>query len=62
MLIPGIVGPEIGAAVLKNAEQLLNSDGTYSFVPNENIFLAALIAAAVTLAALVPMLKKGRQT
>ncbi len=62
VLIPGIVGPEIGAAVLKNAEQILNSDGTYSFVPNENIFLASLIAAAVTLAALVPMLKKERKT
>ena len=48
VLIPGIIGPAIGAAVLKNAEKVLGSDGTYSFVPNENIFLAALIAAAVT--------------
>lgn len=57
VLIPGIIGPAIGAEVLKNAEKILNSDGTYSFVPNENIFLAALIAAAVTLAALVPVFK-----
>ena len=45
VLVPGIIGPAIGAAVLKNAAQVLNDDGTYSFIPNENIFLAALIAA-----------------
>ena len=61
VLIPGIVGPAIGAAVLKNAEQILNGDGTYSFVPNENIFLAAFLAATVTVIGLLPlcrMLKK----
>lgn len=45
VLVPGIIGPAIGAAVLKNAELITNSDGTQSFIPNENIFLAALIAA-----------------
>ena len=45
VLIPGIIGPAIGAGVLKNAEQVLNNDGTYSFIPNQNIFLAALVAA-----------------
>lgn len=45
VLIPGIIGPAIGAAILKNAETVLGDDGTYSFVPNENIFLAALVAA-----------------
>ena len=45
VLVPGIIGPAIGAAVLKNAAQVLNDDGTYSFIPNENIFLAALIAS-----------------
>ena len=43
VLIPGIIGPFIGSAVLKNAETIVNDDGTTSFVPNENIFLAALI-------------------
>ena len=45
VLIPGIIGPAIGAAVLKNAELITNSDGTQSFIPNANIFLAALVAA-----------------
>ena len=60
VLIPGIIGPAIGAAVLKNAELVLNDDGTTSFIPNENIFLAALIAAVVILPALLPLLKKKK--
>ena len=43
VLIPGVIGPVIGAAVLKNAEMIKGDDGTMSFVPNENIFLAAAI-------------------
>ena len=52
VLIPGVVGPAIGAAVLKNADTIVNNDGTTSFLPNENIFLAALIAGL----ALIPVL------
>jgi MFS family permease len=47
VLIPGVIGPAIGAAVLKNAETVVGDDGTVSFVPNESIFLAALIAAVI---------------
>lgn len=49
VLIPGIIGPGIGAAVLHNAEQIVNSDGTTSFLPNRNIFMAALLAAVMLL-------------
>lgn len=57
VMVPGIIGPAIGAAVLKNAETIVNDDGTASFIPNENIFLAALIAAAVVWLVLVPLFK-----
>lgn len=57
VLVPGIIGPAIGAAVLKNAQTITNSDGTASFIPNENIFLAALIAALVAAVAIVPLCK-----
>ena len=63
VLIPGIVGPAIGSAVLKNAETVLNDDGTTSFIPNENIFLAALAAAtvlAIYLVFLVRMMRKKK--
>jgi MFS family permease len=57
VLIPGIIGPYIGSAVLKNAETVMGDDGTLSFVPNENIFLAALVAAVVIWAVLLPLFK-----
>ena len=49
VLIPGIIGPSIGAAVLKNAEMIQNNDGTFSFIPNNKIFIAALAVAIVLL-------------
>ena len=58
VLIPGVVGPAIGAAVLQNAETIVNADGTVSFIPNANIFLAALIAAVFIWITAVPLLKK----
>ena len=58
VLIPGVIGPAIGAAVLKNAETVLNNDGTTSFVPNENIFLAAFIAAVFIWVTMIPLYKK----
>ena len=50
VLIPGIIGPMIGASVLKNADVMVNSDGTTSFIPNANIFLAALVVSVIVLA------------
>ena len=52
VLVPGVVGPAIGAAVLKNADTITNSDGTTSFLPSNVIFIAALIAAAALAAGL----------
>ena len=49
VLIPGIIGPSIGASVLKNAERIQNNDGTFSFIPNNKIFIAALAVAIVLL-------------
>jgi len=58
VLIPGVVGPAIGAAVLKNAETVLNNDGTTSFLPNENIFLWAFLAGLLVWLVLVPLIRK----
>ena len=58
VLIPGIIGPAIGAAVLKDAEVIVNSDGTTSFIPDESIFLAAFVAAIVLIISFIPLLKK----
>ena len=60
VLIPGVIGPAIGAAVLKNADTIVNGDGTISFIPNENIFLAALFAIIAIWTILIPMFRKEK--
>ena len=47
VLIPGVIGPMIGSFLLSNAEQILNNDGTYSFIPNRMIFIGAILVGFV---------------
>ncbi len=61
VLIPGIIGPAIGAWVLRNAQTVVGDDGTRSFIPNENIFLAALMAAVLIWVALVPLFRARKE-
>jgi len=58
VLIPGVIGPAIGAAVLKNAATVVNDDGTTSFIPNEKIFLWAFVAAIFVWFVLIPLFKR----
>ena len=62
VLVPGIIGPAIGAAVLKDAEQVINNDGTYSFIPNQNIFIAALVAAIAIWLVLIFVFRMLKET
>ncbi|MBO5312954.1 MAG: MFS transporter [Clostridia bacterium] len=60
VLIPGVVGPSIGAMILKNAEtDVIN--GQVTFIPNENIFLGALIVDLVLAIGLLIMLYLRRK-
>ena len=61
VLIPGVIGPAIGAAILKNADTIVNTDGTTSFVPNENIFLGALVAIVFAWLVLMPLFGKEKK-
>jgi MFS family permease len=61
VLIPGVIGPAVGAAILKNADTIVNTDGTTSFVPNANIFLGALIAIVFAWLVMIPLLKKEKR-
>ncbi len=45
VLIPGVAGPAISAYLLRNAETIVNDDGTTSFIPSPVIFEAALAVA-----------------
>lgn len=51
VLIPGVIGPFIGSFILKNARQEL-INGQLTFIPNENIFLGALIVDIILIFAL----------
>jgi MFS family permease len=61
VLVPGVVGPYIGVLVLSGAEKIVNNDGTESFVPNQNIFLAALAAVALLTVYLLLTKKKANK-
>ncbi len=61
VLIPGIIGPAIGAWVLRGADTVIGDDGTSAFIPNANIFLAALVAAVVIWIALVPVFRARKE-
>ncbi|MBQ8718994.1 MAG: MFS transporter, partial [Clostridia bacterium] len=59
VLLPGVIGPWIGKVVLANADTIVNNDGTESFIPNANIFAAALLAVVVLAAVMaVGMMRK----
>lgn len=58
VLVPGVIGPAIGAKVLADAATIVNDDGTTSFIPNANIFLVALVVSLFVWAALIPLCKK----
>ena len=60
VLIPGVIGPAIGARVLANADTVINDDGTTSFIPNANIFLVALIVSLFVWVVLIPLYRKEK--
>ena len=61
VLVPGVIGPAIGAAVLKNADTVVGDDGTTSFIPNANIFLAAFVALLALAIVLPPLFRLLKQ-
>ena len=61
VLIPGIIGPQIGAWVLRDAPEILNSDGTSSFLPSAVIFFSALVVVLVLVLVLIPFLLAAKR-
>ena len=62
VLVPGVIGPYIGKTILANADMIVNSDGTTSFVPNANIFLGALIAIVPVMIVVFTLKNKKAKT
>ena len=61
VLIPGVVGPMISKEILRNAEVIVNNDGTTSFLPSKWIFMGALVATALLAIYLVPVMSKNKK-
>ena len=60
VFIPGLIGPAVGAWVLRDAAMIVNSDGTESFLPDRGIWTAAL-AVVVILAVVLVLTMKDRK-
>ena len=62
VLIPGVIGPFIGAKILSGAKQEL-INGSLTFIPNKNIFMGALVVALILAAFLCILFyfTKGRK-
>ena len=60
VLVPGVVGPFIGKLVLSGAEVITNNDGTTSFVPSADIFLAALVAIIIAIPFIILLAKRTK--
>lgn len=56
VLVPGVIGPAIGSWILTDAERIVIT-GQETEIPNEKIFLGALIAAFVAIALMVVCVK-----
>jgi len=61
VFIPGLIGPAIGSAVLRGAAEIVNDDGTTSFLPNVNIWIAALAVAVVLALVLIPLCRRRKE-
>ncbi len=58
VFIPGLIGPAIGAWVLRDAEMITNGDGTESFLPDAGIWAAAAAVLAVLVVTLLLTMRK----
>ncbi len=61
VFIPGLIGPAIVAAVLKNAQVIVNNDGTTSFLPNRGIWVASFAVVVLLCLLLVLVSKKMKK-
>jgi hypothetical protein len=51
--VPGLIGPAIGAWVLRNADVIVNNDGTESFLPDKDIWSASAAIIVILFAVLM---------
>ena len=60
VFVPGLIGPALGAWILRDADVIVNGDGTTSFLPDRGIWSAA--AAVIVILFAVLMTTKAADT
>ncbi len=60
VFVPGLIGPAIGAWILRDADVIVNGDGTESFLPDKGIWSAAA-AVIIVLFVLLMLTKNSRK-
>lgn len=61
VFVPGLIGPALGAWVLRDAEMIVNSDGTESFLPDKGIWSAAMAVLVLLMAVLALTMRKNAE-
>lgn len=59
VFIPGLIGPALGAWILRDAQLITNDDGTTSFLPDTGIWSAAFAVIIVLAAVLLLTMRRG---
>ena len=60
VFVPGLIGPALGAWILRDADVIVNGDGTTSFLPDKGIWSAAA-AVIVILFAVIMLTMRDRK-
>ena len=60
VFVPGLIGPALGAWILRDADVIVNGDGTTSFLPDKGIWSAAATVIVVLFAALLISMKEKK--
>ena len=58
VFVPGLIGPALGAWILRDADVIVNGDGTTSFLPDRGIWSAAAAVIVILFAVLMTTMRK----
>ena len=58
VFVPGLIGPALGAWILRDADVIVNGDGTTSFLPDRGIWSAAAFVIIILFAVLMTTMRK----
>ena len=61
VFVPGLIGPAVSAWLLRNAEVIVNNDGTESFLPGKVIWSASAAVIVILIAVLMLTMKERKE-